>query len=50
MPIIPALKRLRQEDSEFEASLGHIASSRQVWITYHPCLDNKQNKMKGPSL
>lgn len=26
-PIIPAFRRSRQEDKEFEASLGYIASS-----------------------
>jgi hypothetical protein len=29
-PIIPALKRPRQEDQEFKTSLGNIASSRLV--------------------
>jgi hypothetical protein len=31
--IIPALRRLRQEDWGFEASLGYKVSSRPVWIT-----------------
>jgi hypothetical protein len=31
MSVIPALGRLRQEDPEFQVSLGYIESSRQVW-------------------
>jgi hypothetical protein len=31
MPVIPALRRLRQEDHI--ASLGYIVSSRPVWTT-----------------
>jgi hypothetical protein len=33
MPVIPALRRLRQEDLEFEASLDYIASSRPARAT-----------------
>jgi hypothetical protein len=33
MPIIPKLRRLRQEEQEFEASLGYIAISRPGWAT-----------------
>jgi hypothetical protein len=32
VPIIPALKRLRQGDFEFEDSLGYIGNSRPVWL------------------
>jgi hypothetical protein len=31
--VIPALRRLRQEDHEFEASLGYVASLRLSWST-----------------
>ena len=31
--IIPALKRLRQENLKFEASLDHMVNSRQAWKT-----------------
>jgi uncharacterized protein with FMN-binding domain len=36
MPIIPALRRLRKEDTEFKASLGYIVRS---------CFKNKQKKV-----
>jgi hypothetical protein len=28
MPIIPALRRLRQEDHKFEATIGYIVNSK----------------------
>jgi hypothetical protein len=31
MPIISVLRRLIQEDFEFEANSGYIVSSRSVW-------------------
>jgi hypothetical protein len=34
MPVIPELKRLRQEDYKFEGSLGYIAK-----LEYYPLLD-----------
>jgi hypothetical protein len=36
-PVIPTLRRLRQEDGEFEVNLGYIA---------RPCLKIIQNKLK----
>jgi hypothetical protein len=33
MPILPALKRLMQENQEFKTSLCYIASSRPAWGT-----------------
>lgn len=32
--VIPAHKRLEQEDHRFEASLDYTASLRQAWATY----------------
>jgi hypothetical protein len=32
-PVIPALKRLRQEDQEVQAILSYTASSRTDWVT-----------------
>jgi hypothetical protein len=31
--VIPVLQKLRQEGSEFEDTLGYIASSRSAWAT-----------------
>jgi hypothetical protein len=31
MLVIPAVRRLRQEDKELEVSLGYIVSSRPAW-------------------
>jgi hypothetical protein len=40
MPVIPALRRLRQEDREFDASLGYIAT---------PCLIKERPKISNLS-
>jgi hypothetical protein len=41
MSVIPAPKKLRQEDHEFEVSLGYMVSSRSVCATKQDCLKNK---------
>jgi hypothetical protein len=33
MPVMTALKKLRQEDNGFKVSLGYIVSLRSAWIT-----------------
>jgi hypothetical protein len=33
MPAIPVLRRLRQEDFKFEASLTYIENSSPAWTT-----------------
>jgi hypothetical protein len=38
-PVIPVLKRLRQQDCEFEFSLHYIATSRPA---ARPCLKKKK--------
>jgi hypothetical protein len=37
MPIIPALRRLRQENHEFEARLGYIVKF-EACLTASPCV------------
>jgi hypothetical protein len=46
MPLIPALGRQRQTDSEFEASLVYRVSSRTARATQRNPVPKKQNKTK----
>jgi hypothetical protein len=34
MSVIPRLRRLKQEENEFKARMGYIASSTPAWHTY----------------
>jgi hypothetical protein len=42
MAVVPALRKLRQEDQEFKAILSYIASAGPAWATQHPF--SKPNK------
>jgi hypothetical protein len=44
MPIIPILRRQRQEEHKFETSLGHRFNSRPAWVT--SCLKKIKKKKK----
>jgi hypothetical protein len=44
MPVIPALGRLRQEDREFEYSLGYIARSHLKTIQIYLMPEASQHK------
>jgi hypothetical protein len=46
MPLIPTLKRLRQEDCKFEASLGYTVSPRTAWAIYSKTLKKKRKKRR----
>jgi hypothetical protein len=48
-PVIPALGRVKQEDHNFEASLGYIVSSRPAW-TVRPPISKKKKEKKVNSL
>lgn len=41
---LSVLERERQEDTEFEAILGYIASPRSVWATQQDCVSEKERK------
>jgi hypothetical protein len=41
-PVIPALRRLRQEDLKLKASLGFIMSSQPIWVTNNMFPQTKQ--------
>jgi hypothetical protein len=41
---IPAFRRLRQENLQFEASLAYIASSRTAWATRQDLVLKKKKK------
>lgn len=48
MPVILALRWLRQKDSNFKASLDHKANFKLGWtLEKHP-IPPKSNKNKGP--
>jgi hypothetical protein len=42
--VIPALRRLKQKDSKFKASLGYRMSFRPVWVTKQDTVSKKQKK------
>jgi hypothetical protein len=42
MYLIPALRRLRLEDPEFEANLSYIVRSRPAWATGQDPVSKKQ--------
>jgi hypothetical protein len=41
MPVIPALRSLRQEDHELKPSLGYITSLKPAWV--HSLSQNTNN-------
>jgi hypothetical protein len=43
MPVIPALRRLKQEDHEFKANLGYIGSSRAAGLHSETLSQNTTN-------
>lgn len=47
MPVIPALRRLRQEDHcKFETGLGYKVSKASLNCIERPCLKKKRKKKK----
>jgi hypothetical protein len=45
-PVIPALERLRKENTKFEASLVYIVNFRPVWTAYTVKKKKKVNNSK----
>jgi hypothetical protein len=45
MSVIPALRRLRQEDHKFKTSFNYIWSSRPAWTTYETLLQKKRKNV-----
>jgi hypothetical protein len=46
IPVIPAIRRQRQEDLQFEASLGNTETKRKRKISYSP----QETKSPFPSV
>lgn len=45
MSVIPALRRLKQEDYEVEVSLGNTVNSRQASVTFQGTVSNITSNM-----
>jgi hypothetical protein len=45
-PVFLAVRRLRQDYHEFEASLGYVVSSRPTWATYRNPVQKKKEKIE----
>jgi hypothetical protein len=45
-PVIPALRRQRQEDQKFRVILSNISSGRAAWSTRDPVSDEKKKRGK----
>jgi hypothetical protein len=47
VPVIPVLGRLKQENHEFEASVGCIVSSSPAWASTDPVAKKKKRKKEN---